>query len=105
MTFRMVKIDGPECSKCGCRASEVVKRFERFDRMIEVHVCDYCDHRWYHTPSDIEQEEIEPSNSVPYERTHCRECGSTNTIIRSTQKPFRYHLCRNCGKTFTSEEK
>lgn len=104
MIFQMTKIDGPECSYCGCRASKLVKRFEQFGKMIEDRICDHCEHRWFHTPRAEETEEAEPSNYVPYERTRCQDCGSTDTLVRSTQKPFRYHFCRKCGVTFTSKE-
>ena len=45
-----------------------------------------------------------PDGYVPFLKTVCPKCGSTDTSITSTSRPRRKHKCNSCPATFKSHE-
>ena len=110
------RVDGPECTRCGCRdcmilsAPELIAPAgENGSRLPWVSygkaVCHHCETRFSFAP----QPEQKPATPV-YSGPTCPDCASPDTVCTSSPKPKpgkarkRYHKCEACGSRFTTED-
>lgn len=102
----------PDCPKCGCNATELLRAGQRWGRAWVVVVCTHCDHQF--SLGNRPQPASAPKGyvfRVPYPKLHCPNCDGTAIDSRSSPKPedgaprkYRYHHCRTCGCDFSSWE-
>lgn len=99
-----------ECPKCGCQSLSLVGAGERGGRPWARYACSFCS-----SPSGAATEfyvgspppvQSVASASVPFIKTACPHCRSTNNTIEGTQRgdrvTRRQHKCRSCGRPFNS---
>ena len=97
------KCDGPECPKCGCTDSEIVRKTTQWGMPVTIVECTHCGKR-FSAPIEEEPEQQDPAKRVVYRVMRCPQCNSKNTKVTSTQQPVRYHKCMDCGHNFSSIE-
>lgn len=113
MTFRLSKVEGPECPGCGCCDSVVVERSTWFGKPQESRRCTNCGKKFNApappVPNAPRAPEPSVNQGVVYHVIRCPQCKSRNTQVTSTPKAanapqVRYHRCRECGHPFKSSE-
>lgn len=99
--MRLDKVQSPECRKCGCNATHLVRVGQRFGDPWARFQCDHCGHEF-----TIGREPDGEVAGVPYNTVHCRcpVCNAVNPTVTSSPRPIRRHACQNCGATFKSFE-
>jgi transposase-like protein len=115
-------ITGPECPRCGCQDSSVIRRGVRWGQPWSRRRCHNCGEAWAcndpppAAPGDarlaagddavpIDPPPPDPDRGVIYHVVRCPNCGSDHCKVTSTRRPVRYHRCDDCGHTFKSVEK
>jgi len=120
------------CATCGGVDLELIaardRRLTRYDdgraaawtERVERFRCRVCGRTVYQTrridavaippPADAPtaiRPDPNPGDGVDYPVPiiRCPACGSSDTLVRSTTRPVRYHRCRGCGGTFKSVER
>lgn len=120
MSPTLQRVQGPECPKCGCRASLRIREYESWGKPWETRRCDYCFKTWnaevISSSAAATYERKGPADKpadgikIPRERTtvalavKCPKCGSEHTRVTSTRRPIRHHKCKECGKCFKTNE-
>lgn len=106
----LTRVDGPECPRCGCTDSEIV-RWQRgwSGRRQARRRCRHCGAVFSgESEQDDDEEDAvgEPAARQPvrYVTTRCPSCGSADVKVTSTRRPIRHHKCQACGETFKSYE-
>jgi len=114
--MQLERIDGPECTRCGCRDCIVLSEPELTRPANESGtgepwlsygkaICNHCQQRFAFAPQPESQEAV-PVYSGPT----CPDCGSTKTTCTSSPRPKagkprrRYHKCDACGSRFTTDD-
>jgi transposase-like protein len=93
-----------ECTGCGSAHLELVGAGERHGRPWARYECADCGSQFF------AGRRIEPAASatVPYQRTACPHCRSTDNEVLGTKRQGRFtrrqHKCRACGLPFNSYE-
>lgn len=112
------KIQGPNCPKCGCNASTVVRLSTQWGKTIEHRACDYCLHvycapaadgpadgRAVDPPAPSLQPPASDDSGVAYPILRCPKCHSRDVRVTSTRRPVRHHQCTACRHRFKSVER
>ena len=103
---------GPECEKCGCADTEVIREPNPDSWFASGQAqCNHCNRMFYFKGEEKKngEEEKKPINlqgdAVIYRPVRCPACNSKDISVTSTVKPVRYHKCNSCHKNFKSVEK
>lgn len=79
----------------------------RFGASYERRACRYCGKvsvvtvtQKNNEEQDATQVDMEPQTPVYQKGVCCPECGSSDTVVQSTRKRFRWHHCRSCSVAF-----
>lgn len=124
MSTGLERCTGPECPRCGCQDSEIVRGGGRWRAPeIERRHCKHCYFEWREkkwAKAEPTTAAAEPSNgdgehetgAVVFHVLKCPACQSEKTKITSSPKQkdptvsrIRYHECKGCGNTFKSVER
>lgn len=99
----MDRIAGPECSRCGCEDSDLVKTQRTWHGEVEVRRCNHCGKKFTHTV-EPDEEDAADEVAVYYDvRCVCPSCNAENPPVTSAPgKGVRWHRCRRCGTRFKS---
>ena len=105
------EITGPACPQCQCRHSEVIARFQHWNKPWAKRKCRFCHKVWSTAlemtapaPGKPETDQPKPVAYRASTRLQCPSCGSSRTVITSSPRPVRHHKCRDCGHCFKSCE-
>lgn len=116
------QIVGPECPRCGCRNSFVVKVQSWFGARVILRRCRHCATRFNAPAEPVEEPSLdipkggflpESAKTVSYSsalvKCRCPKCQARNPPVKSTQTAgdsakIRHHKCAKCGETFKSVE-
>lgn len=88
--FRLDKVVGPECPRCGYNATEIGDAGRRGVTVWCRFYCENCGHEF----------NVTGEAKAPRQSGACRNCGSQNTYATSTQGRKQYRKCRDCGENF-----
>lgn len=99
--MRLERASAPECPKCGCNATSLVRAGESFGRAWARFKCDFCAAEFAIGRPPLDDAPLE---GVPYVSVRCPKCDSNDCPVTSTRKPRRFHKCRGCGLNFLSVE-
>lgn len=105
----MVRIDGPECPRCGCPDSEILKAGGKrwFGVTSDLRGCNHCGKTFSapHEAPELEPDPVLPAEPPAAAAYHfgppevCKGCG-TRGRVQSTRKAKRYVKCGKCGRTW-----
>jgi transcriptional regulator NrdR family protein len=99
--------NGPECPRCGCLDSRVIRQPRRPAWLPGVAECGYCAHRFRFA---VKPEAAVEAPKVVFHRPRCPDCQSLNLRVQNTQpkddagRVIRYLRCDRCKARLKSIE-
>lgn len=105
--MRLEKVTGPECPKCGCSDSVVIRSEVRWGKAQDRRRCQNCSSTWSAPAAEDLDDQVHAKQhqAVVYHVMRCPSSSGTRVLVTHTERPIRYHRCQDCRHRFKSVER